>query len=205
MSKQDDVPVAESAPASSPMSGGEENVLLLAPTVGEDCDIACTDLLHVPNTETGAVVFVTLTQPPDARIEVLRRHASRLPSRVGVICPGENRRGGTGSRQGVAVRTVENPGDLARLGVAIGDALTDWTAAHPTTVCFHSITALLQFAELPRVFRFLYTLAGRVGSTGNRAHYHLDPDAHDQQTVSTLTPLFDSVVEVDDDGQRQII
>ena len=203
MSKQDDVPVAETAPASPPMRG-EENVLLLAPSATEDGRVACADLLDHPNTETGAVVFVTLTQSPDARIEVLRRHASRLPSRVGVICADEHRRGDTGSRKGVAVRSVENPGDLARLGVAIGDALTDWTAAHPTTVCFHSITALLQFAELPRVFRFLYTLAGRVGSTGNRAHYHLDPDAHDQQTIATLSPLFDSVIEVDEDGQRRI-
>lgn len=31
----------------------------------------------------------------------------------------------------------------------------------------------------------------------------MDPSAHDQQTINTLTPLFDTVVEQDaTDGQR---
>lgn len=74
------------------------------------------------------------------------------------------------------------------------------TDGHRTSLCFHSLTALLLFAELSRVFRFLYTLSGRVASSGARAHFHLDPVAHEERTVATLTPLFETVVRVGPDG-----
>lgn len=88
--------------------------------------------------------------------------------------------------------------------MSISDALAEEGDGHPTTVCFHSVTALLQFAELPRVFRFLYTLASRVASSGARAHYHLDPNAHDEQTVTALTPLFDAVVQGTEDRVERV-
>jgi len=33
-------------------------------------------------------------------------------------------------------------------------------------------------------------------------HFHLDPRAHDDETVDTLRPLFDAVLDINDDGTR---
>ena len=202
MSKPDHVDTSDSIPGPPAEGSNAENVLILSSGADGRSDRTCAEHLHVPGQQAEAVIFVTMTDSPDQRVQVLRSHAQRPPARVGVVCAGEARRGG-GSPQGVAVRTVENPADLARLGVGISDALSSWSDQHPTTVCFHSLTALLQFVELSRVFRFLYTLGGRVASSGARAHYHLDPEAHDQQAVATLRPLFDSVLEVDEDGSTR--
>ena len=188
-----------------PTDGSDaETVLLLSPGSTDECDRACARQLHLPESEGEAVIFVTLTETPDQRVRVLKRHAERPPNRLSVICTSESRRGGALGQQGIAIRTVENPDDLARLGVGISDALSDWADDHPTTVCFHSLTALLQFVDLSRVFRFVYTLSGRVAASGAHAHFHLDPDAHDDQTVATLRPLFDEVLRVDGDGTSPV-
>lgn len=207
MSKPDQVNLSESIPGPPAEGADSENVLILSPDAGDRCDRTCAEHLQVPSGPGGAVIFVTLTEAPDRRIQVLRDHASRPPARVGVICAGESRRGGSVNSRGVAVRSVENPGDLARLGVGISDALESWADDHPTTVCFHSLTSLLQFVELSRVFRFVYTLGGRVAQSGARAHFHLDPDAYDEddeQVVATLSPLFDSVLRVTEDGRERV-
>lgn len=204
MSQPDHVDASESIPAPPAEGVDAENVLLLQAGPRERCDRACAGHLGVPSGEEGAVIFVTLTESPDRRIGILRDHARQPPARVGVICAGESRRGATAKPRGVAVRTVENPGDLARLGVGISDALSSWADEYQTTVCFHSLTALLQFVELSRVFRFIYTLGGRVASSGARAHFHLDPTVHDEQAVATLSPLFDTVVRVTDDGPERV-
>jgi hypothetical protein len=71
-------------------------------------------------------------------------------------------------------------------------------------VCFNSVTSLLQYADLQRAFRFLHVVTGRVKTVGGVGHYHLDPDAHDSQTLATLKGLFDAVVEVEEDGSLSV-
>ena len=204
MSQPDQIDTPGSIPDPPARGSDGRNVLLLTPGSRRHENRLCAKHLHAPSGEGAAVIFVTLTESPDRRIQILRDHAKQPPARVGVVCAGESRRGGNGKPPGVAVRTVEDPGDLARLGVGISDALSSWADDYPTTVCFHSLTALLQFVKLSRVFRFVYTLGGRVASSGARAHFHLDPNAHDDQAVATLSPLFDSVVRVTDDGPTRI-
>jgi len=39
-----------------------------------------------------------------------------------------------------------------------------------------------------------------VSLAGAIAHFHLDPETCDEKTIETLRPLFDAVLEVDEDG-----
>ncbi|GGL64608.1 hypothetical protein GCM10009039_23180 [Halocalculus aciditolerans] len=48
---------------------------------------------------------------------------------------------------------------------------------------------------MERAFQFLHVMTVKLSREGAVAHYHLDPDAHDKQTVGTLTQLFDAVLE----------
>jgi hypothetical protein len=97
------------------------------------------------------------------------------------------------------VAQVADPGDLQRLGLTISDHLAGLDTDERTTLCFHSLSALLQYVDLRRGYRFLHTLIGRLDSVEASSHYHLDPEAHDEQTVATLRPLFDAVVDVGDE------
>ena len=101
----------------------------------------------------------------------------------------EVQRDGTGAD---VERIVEEPADLTGLGITISERLTDWSP--DSLLIFESLTVLLEYVDLKRVFRFLHVLVNRVKATGAVAHYHLDPGEHDDRTVATLTSLFDTVV-----------
>nr|WP_312907641.1 hypothetical protein [Natronosalvus caseinilyticus] len=62
---------------------------------------------------------------------------------------------------------------------------------------FDSITPLIHATNFERVFRFLHILTARIECTRATAFYLVDPTAHDQQTVTSLTYLFDTVHHVD--------
>lgn len=85
----------------------------------------------------------------------------------------------------------EDPGNFTALGVAVTGALRD---ANEPALCLYTITTMLQYASLKRVFRFLYILTQRTAEFP--AHYHIAKDAHDPQTINTLSVLFDDVRDV---------
>ena len=62
-----------------------------------------------------------------------------------------------------------------------------------TLLCFQSLTVLLQYAPLDEVYQFLHTLETHVKRTDAAAHFHLHVDAHDEEAVDTLRPVFDRV------------
>jgi hypothetical protein len=102
----------------------------------------------------------------------------------------------------LVIKTMSDPSDLTDLGITISSFLSEWDSNDNQTVaCFHSLTSLLQYADPQRVFRFLHVLTEKFDSSEVVAHYHMDPSAHDQQTINTLTPLFDASVEHDENEE----
>ena len=93
---------------------------------------------------------------------------------------------------------VSSPSDLTTLGVRVTDRLDDWlpaTGDDQTVVCFESISTLLQYADRQRTYEFLDAITQRIGTADAIAHYHMDPAAHDDETVARLKGLFDAVCE----------
>lgn len=72
------------------------------------------------------------------------------------------------------------------------------------TICFDSITPLLQYVDSKQAYRFLHTLGGHIQSANAVAHYHMDPVAHDEQSVALVTSLVDAVVEIEESGDWTI-
>lgn len=99
----------------------------------------------------------------------------------------------------VAVETVDSAGNLTDLGVTLVEELESRRAADtPTTLCFQSLTVLLQWSEADAVFRFLNTLLGHLevatsDGPGPTAHFHIHEGAHGTDTIDRLRPLFDRV------------
>jgi hypothetical protein len=193
---------------------GGETVLLLSPTNAPAGEERCVDLLTVAEPDRENLLLVTVTGSADDRLDAWRLHAGeRLPRRTAVLSVGESTRsaavGGGGESHlpgtGVSVETVSNPGDLTGVGMRLSERLRTWADSDGrTVVCFHSIDPLLQYVDLSRLFRFLHVLTGRLRTIGAVAHFHLDPSAHDPQTVDTLLHLFDAAVEVDEDGRTTV-
>ncbi len=60
------------------------------------------------------------------------------------------------------------------------------------------------YAELETVFRFVHVLAGRIDSIDGIGFFVIDPTTHDESTVNTLKQLFNGMIEIRDDGHREI-
>lgn len=199
------------------------NVLLLAPTMEVNDDEAFSDLLSGEDPARQNLLLVTTVTSPDRRLDVLRRHAGDLPSNVAVVGVGDGMRSGAGSRRegdtpsgvgatgagatttvsGTDIRTasVAEPGDLTGLGIEIGRALSAWDGDdNEIRACVHSVTALLQYADLRRVFRFLHVLTRRLVAVESTSHFHLDPTRVDGRTLGTVRSLFDVVTTYEAGG-----
>jgi hypothetical protein len=187
-----------------------ECILLLSPSLHAATEEACLDLLALDDPREQNVLWVTYTRSPEACVQDWRADCEAPPAGVQFVDVGETTRSASAAAASSgadadfglgeeAVASLANPGDLTGLGIKLSEVLKEWSGAPERTVaCFDSLTALLQYADLQTVYKFLHVLTGRFETADVTAHFHLDPDACDQQTVSTLTTLFDTVVELDD-------
>lgn len=181
-----------------------ENVLVLADAMTGDADAYCTDRVSAPHGPIAPnALLVSLDDTPDSRFDAIVRPGAGTPSNVGIICCDRTRSAaaagpqhGPGVAPGPWITTVSSPGDLTGLGVRIDQALTAWSdGPGPIELCFHSLTTLLQYVDERAVFRFCHALTSHLDTVGASSHFHLDPSAVDERTVTTLSALFDRVVD----------
>ena len=173
-------------------------VLVLASPTDPDSVEVCMDLLAGEEPGERNVLNVLFTRRPDRRVTNWHRHVGDLPGTFEVL----SSQSPSSLPDSVDVESVDRPGDLTGIGVSITDRIADWEDRRSGSLCLHSATAQLQYASTEQVYQFLYTLCGYLADEGVDGHVHLNPNAHDEQTVDTLKTLFDAVVEVAEDGPR---
>jgi len=168
--------------------GDASSILLQEPSMGGDRGY-CTELL-TEGIDPAGVLFVTYTRDAGACLDQV---GGPTDLRIGVITVGD------GSSPDVAnaeTRSVSSASDLTGLGIEIDDILGSW--ASPVAVCFDSLTAMLQYVEFETAYEFLHATTGRFYAADARAHYHIDPAAHDPTHVAGITSLMDAVITVED-------
>lgn len=187
------------------------NVLLLVPSMEWAGDEGCAHLMEHGDLGETAGLCVTLNGSPDNRLDALRAHlGGDMPSKLGVVSVGDTTRstaatgGGpvTFPDRGLTIETISSPADLTGVGIKVTNFLSGWAdEEEQISVCFYTLTTLLQYVDLQDVFRFLHVLTGRLKAVDAIAHFHMDPTAHDERSINTLKSLFDGVVELDDTGE----
>jgi len=182
------------------------NVLLSAPSLGGHSGDVCDNLLTRTAPSETNILVITFTATPQEWVDDWMDSVGVSPVRGGIVSIGQA--DATVDDPSWAVKTVENPSDLTGIGIELSELLSGMATAASAdenlVVCFDSLTSLLQYADLQRAFRFMHVVTGRVKTVGGIGHYHLDPEAHDRQTLATLKGLFDAVIEVEDDGSWTI-
>lgn len=187
----------------------EGTVLLLAPSIGWAERDACTDILGHGSLDITNQIHVLYMESAAERYELIDEHLPHHPAETAVITVGTGepigRRGPAPPHRDYHVESVSDPADLTGLGMSLQDCLAAWRGdGYDVRVCFDSLSILLQYASIERVYRFLHVFTRRLTAVGATGHFHLDPAAHDEQTVARLSALFDSVVEVTNDGDRTV-
>lgn len=188
----------------SPLSGvvGTANTLLLVPSMEPADDHACAELSIVASPEETAAVWVTYAQSLTDRLAVWNTHVNDDPPvQTGFIDAGSSQQSpespprGSLAVNGLSVESVSPP-DLTGLGIAINEYASQWNDdSLQLTLCFHSLSMLLQYVSLQHAFRFLHSTTALLRSADAAAHFHMDPTVHDDQTLNTTKMLFDAVAE----------
>ena len=168
------------------------NVLLAAPSMSGGEAEACTDLL-VPSAPAGSnVLWVTFRGDATDCIDQWFAATDDQPGNAVVVVVGDSP---GPDPDGVTVEHISSPSDLTGLGIAIGELLSEWDGS--PVVCIDSLTAMLQYVEVETAYEFLHAVTGQLYAADARAHFHIDPSAHDSTTVDSIASLFDAVVEFD--------
>ncbi|WP_435097484.1 RAD55 family ATPase [Halarchaeum sp. P4] len=102
------------------------------------------------------------------------------------------------SVDGARVHEVSSPGDLTGIGIEFSEIARDAEAAdiERLRVGFDSLSPLLMYVDLQRLFRFLHVFTSQIQSRDWLGLFAIDPDSHDQQEVNTISQLFDGMIEI---------
>ncbi len=106
------------------------------------------------------------------------------------------------------VRTVNSPGDLTGIGIEFSEIArsAESEGIDRLRIAFDSISPLLMYVELQRLFRFLHVFTSQIQSRNWLGLFAIDPDSHEEQVVNTVSQLFDGMVQIrlPDAGGREI-
>jgi len=174
---------------------GATNVLLKVPPLDDGREV-CTSLLGDDDTAPN-VLFVSFTRQASACVDQI--DGKQNVRNVGVITVGD----ATASvdRDDVVTESVSTASDLTGLGIQIGQFLSEWD--EPVLICFESLTSMLQYVDYETAYEFLHAITGQVHAAGARAHFHVDPSAHNERDIAGIASLFDASVSLDGDIEIQ--
>lgn len=169
------------------------NVLLAAPSMSGGEAEACTDLLIPSNPGNANALWVTFQGDASDCVDQWAAATDGQPDHAVVVVVGDS----PGPQpDGVTVEHISSPSDLTGLGIAIGESLSEWDTG--PVVCVDSLTSMLQYVEIETAYEFLHAITGQLYAADARAHFHIDPTAHDEMTVDSIASLFDAIVEFDE-------
>lgn len=96
-------------------------------------------------------------------------------------------------------RYVATAGDLTGIGIALSGYMQD-AYHHPdvehAALGLHSLSTMLMYADLRRVFQFVHVITGRIDSSDFVGAFCLDTSGGADESVSRLKGLFDGLIEV---------
>jgi hypothetical protein len=182
--------------------GGASNALLLGSPMDPRTLETGLSLAAGDHPADRRVVWVTMLNTSAEVLDIWDSHVPARPERLRILMLGD----GLSDTDVVADPTVEtdslaDPTDLTTLGVRLLETVSVWTDdGVEIHLRFDSLTPLLQYAAHRSVAQFLHVLTNKLAAAGATAHFHLDPMAHDSQTVHALAAICDARVDVTGDG-----
>ncbi|WP_435334581.1 DUF7504 family protein [Haloarchaeobius sp. TZWWS8] len=183
--------------------------LLLDETTDDEAGEHCDRLMTVCEAARRAELVVTFAKDVTDSLDLGALSSGRQPAKRGVITVGETMRtvttGDPDFSEPIVETAITDPSDLQGLGRRISQFCQVWRGAgYELSVCFDSLTALLEANDPEIVFQFCHVLAGRLRSAGATAHFHLDPNAHGQRLQLTFEQIFDQTLHEEIDIEQLV-
>jgi len=182
-----------------------KNVLVLAEAMSDAKTDTCYELLGGEEPSDIDLLRVVYHRTPERLLDEWADRRGTQPANTVIV--GVDDRVQSGALGDTAADSDDtslevltaNPNDLTGLGMELNNALTALSRTdNHVYVCFDSVTALLQFVDTESAYKFLHMFTGQLHKVDATAHFHMDPDAHETQTISRLKTTFDDLRRVGD-------
>jgi len=105
------------------------------------------------------------------------------------------------------VQYVSSAGDLTGIGMKLSGVMQEFyhdAGAGAAGIGLHSLSAMLMYADIRRVYQLVHVFTGRIASSGFVGAFAFDTVPGDTQALDRLTGLFDVLVEVREDPERAL-
>lgn len=149
----------------------------------------------------GSIVVTNRDSADRVRVDFPGLFAHDAP--VGIVdCVTRQQGGGTLSDEDL-VQYASSPEDMTGIGIKISTLLEEFYRVRGLArnrTLFVSVSTLLMYSDPKTVFRFLHVFTSRVENADALGLFVVESDAHDEQTMNTLSQLFEGVVRTDRDG-----
>ena len=181
------------------------NVLVTGPPMSGKRQLMLRILAQGARADDGSVV-VTSKDPASDIFEDYRAVLGDVDTYLRIIdCVSSQ-----GGNETVAdlVRTVNSPGDLTGIGIEFSEVArnADEDGIERLRIAFDSLSPVLMYVELQRLFRFLHVFTSQIQSRNWLGLFAIDPDSHEEQVINTVSQLFDGMLQirVPDSGGREV-
>jgi hypothetical protein len=106
------------------------------------------------------------------------------------------------------IKIASSSGDMTGIGLKISQFLDEFNIKkkiQKNQLHINSLSTFLKDSNAQSVFRFLHIITKRIKSIGALGIYLLDGGMHDEQEIATLRQLFDGVIEIESEKDKNFI
>ena len=177
-----------------------KSILIRGPSKSERRDFVL-DLLKSRNGEVVDPAVVITTDELGSKVVEryntrVGQSAARIPLGVVDCMPNPT----PYSVQEASIARVGGPGDLTGVGVEATNMIDSMNQRGfgRVRVVLDSICPMTMYTDIEVLFRFLHMMVGAIQSTESIGIFTMDPESHDERTLSMVEHLFDYVLDVGD-------
>ncbi|HEY9246879.1 MAG TPA: ATPase domain-containing protein, partial [Candidatus Methanoperedens sp.] len=181
------------------------NVILIGPPMSGKDVILNYIMYHGAAKNDNAVITVNTHEPASSILEWFTENNLDIPqSRIGIVDCMTRICGGV-IDENENIKIACSPVDLTGIGIKISQLFENFFFKQniPKIQLFvNSLSTLLMYSNIRVVFRFLYIFTRRIKAAGGLGVYVLDSGIHDKQMLTTLTQLFDGIIEIKSENDK---
>jgi len=184
------------------------NIMMIGPPMSGKEVILYYIMYHGSAVTENAVIMVTTRESATHILDWFKEHRLVLPlTRIGIVdCVTKTLGGAAVETENIKI--ASSPVDLTGIGVKISQFFEEYVMKkniRKTQLHINSLSTILMYSNIQTVFRFLHVFTGRIKSAGALGIYMIESGMHDEQSIATLKQLFDGMIEVKSENDKNYI
>jgi len=184
------------------------NIMLIGPPMSGKEAILNHIVYHGAAKNENAVITVTTRESAAHILDWFKDNKLTLPmSRIGIVDCVTKTLGGA-AVESENIKIASSPVDLTGIGVKISQFFEEFYMKKNTRkiqLHINSLSTILMYSNIQTVFRFLHVFTGRIKAAGALGIYVIESGMHDEQAIATLKQLFDSMIEIKSENDKNLI